>query len=153
MKTYLTNYWHRLPDFDWSHILLRIPLAVVFITQGLSKMPFDPAAAAAFGLPALVWWFVVYGEIAAGIGLLIGALPTLPRIRDLPVLAELGDIITRFSGIVMCCVITGVIWVVLKPESVWQFILTDYLHFSLWIGGLYFALRGNWVVRTKKVQS
>jgi len=24
------TYWRNLPDFDWSHILLRIPLAVVF---------------------------------------------------------------------------------------------------------------------------
>jgi putative oxidoreductase len=148
----LKTYWQMLPDFDWSHILLRIPLALVFITQGLAKMPFDPAGGAAFGVSALVWWFVVYGEIAAGVGLLAGALPTLPRVKDIPVLAELGDVITRFSGIVMCCTMTGVIWLVLKPESLWQFMLTDYLHFSLWVGGLYFALRGNWAVRVQKQQ-
>jgi putative oxidoreductase len=113
-------------------------------------MPFDPAVGAGFGLPAMVWLFVIVSEIGAGVGLLVGAVPTLPRIRDLNVLAELGDIITRFSGIVMCCVATGVIWTVLKPESILQFILTDYLHFSLWIGGLYFALRGNWAVRVQK---
>jgi putative oxidoreductase len=50
----------------------------------------------------------------------------------------------------MCCVVTGVIWVVIKPESLIQFILNDYLHLSLWVGGLYFALRGNWAVAVQK---
>ena len=105
----IRNYWASLPDFSMSHILLRIPLAIVFIQQGLSKFPVDAAAGGAFGIPFLVWWFVCYGEVAAGIGLLIGALPTLPRIREIPLIAELGDLLTRFSGITMCGVVTGVI--------------------------------------------
>ena len=146
----LKNYWQRLPDFNLSHILLRIPLAIVFIEQGLSKFPFDPAMGAAMGINALVWWFVCYGEVAAGVGLLIGGLATLPRIKDNHIVAVMGDMITRFSGIVMCCMITGVIWTVIKPESLLTFILTDYMHFSLWAGGLYFALRGNWAVAVNK---
>jgi putative oxidoreductase len=146
----LKNYWQRLPDVSLSHILLRIPLAVVFIQQGLSKFPFDPAAGLGMGIPTLVWWFVCYGEVAAGIGLLVGGLATVPRIRDIPAVAVAGDMLTRFSGIVMCCVITGVIWTVIKPESLVTFILTDYLHFSLWAGGLYFGLRGNWAVTVDK---
>lgn len=146
----LKNYWQRLPDFSLSHILLRIPLAVVFIQQGLSKFPFDLAAGLGMGIPTLVWWFVCYGEVAAGIGLLVGGLATVPRIRDIPTVAVAGDMLTRFSGIVMCCVITGVIWTVIKPESLLTFILTDYLHFSLWAGGLYFGLRGNWAVTVDK---
>lgn len=146
----IKSYWNRLPDFSLSHILLRIPLALVFIQQGLSKFPFDPAGGSAFGIPALVWWFVCYGEVAAGLGLLIGGLATIPRLKDITFIAVFGDLVTRFSGIVMCCVITGVIWVVLKPESLWTFMLTDYLHLSLWAGGLYFALRGNWAVAVKQ---
>jgi putative oxidoreductase len=150
MKTILKNYWQQLPDFSLSHILLRIPLALVFIGQGLSKMPFDPAVGLGFGLPPLVWFFVCFGELAAGVGLLAGGLATLPRIRDLPTVAVLGDMLTRFSGIVMCCIATGVIWTVIKPESLLAFIVSDYLHFSLWAGGLYFALRGNWAVAVNK---
>jgi len=101
----------------------------VFISQGLSKLPFDPAVGEGFGLPALVWWFVCYGELAAGVGLLVGGLATLPRIN---------------------CIATGVIWTVIKPESLLAFIVSDYLHFSLWAGGLYFALRGNWAVAVNK---
>jgi putative oxidoreductase len=146
----LRNYWNSLPDFSLSHLLLRIPLAVMFIEQGLSKFPFDPAVGLGMGIPALVWWFVCYGEVAAGVGLLVGGLTTLPRIRDISTVAIAGDMLTRFSGIVMCCVITGVIWTVLKPESLITFILSDYLHVSLWAGGLYFALRGNWAVAVDK---
>jgi len=146
----LKNYWQQLPDFSLSHILLRIPLAVVFIEQGLSKFPFDPAMGSALGINALVWWFVCYGEVAAGVGLLVGGLATLPRIKDIHIVAIAGDMLTRFSGIVMCCIITGVIWTVIKPESLITFILTDYMHFSLWAGGLYFALRGNWAVAVYK---
>jgi putative oxidoreductase len=88
--------------------------------------------------------------VAAGLGLLVGGLATIPKLRDIASLAVLGDMITRFSGIVMCCVVTGVIWTVIKPESLLTFILTDYMHFSLWAGGLYFGLRGNWAVAVDK---
>ena len=146
----LRNYWNSLPDFNLSHILLRIPLAILFIEQGLSKFPFDSAVGAGMGIPALVWWFVCYGEVGAGLGLLVGGLATVPRVKDIPAVAVFGDVLTRFSGIVMCCVITGVIWTVIKPESLIAFILTDYMHFSLWAGGLYFGLRGNWAVAVDK---
>jgi putative oxidoreductase len=142
----IKNYWEKLPDLSLSHILLRIPLSLMFINQGLSKFPYDPAVGEGMGIPALVWWFVCYGEVMSGLGLLAGGLVTLPKLRDISALAVIGDMVTRFSGIVMCCVITGVIWTVLKPESLLTFILTDYMHFSLWAGGLYFGLRGNWAV-------
>lgn len=146
----LKNYWTSLPDLSMSHILLRVPLAIVFIQQGLSKFPVDAGTGAAFGIPFLVWWFVCYGEVAAGVGLLVGALATLPRIKEIPFVAELGDLLTRFSGITMCCVVTGVIWVVVKPESLVEFVLNDNLHLFLWVGGLYFGLRGNWAVAVQK---
>lgn len=144
------NYWRKLPDLSLSHILLRIPLSLLFINQGLSKFPFDPAFGQGMGIPPLVWWFVCYGEVAAGLGLLAGGLVTIPKIRNVAFLAVMGDLVTRFSGIVMCCIVTGIIWAVIKPESLITFIMTDYMHFSLWAGGLYFGLRGNWAVAIDK---
>ena len=126
----------RIPEFCMSHWLIRIPLAIVFLQQGISKLPFDPEDGAAFDLPAVGWWFVVYGEIGAGIGLLVGGLVLIKAYK------ELNDIITRFSGIVVCSIMTGVIWVG-QPESFWDVILYDNLHVFLWVGGLFFALRGN----------
>ena len=126
----------RIPEFCYSHWLLRIPLAIIFLQQGISKWPIDLDTAASYDLPLLVWTFVVLGEIGAGVGLLVGGL--FPK----KFLWELGDLITRFSGITVCSIMTGVIWIG-QPESFTDVLLYDNLHVLLWVGGLFFALRGN----------
>ena len=45
-----------------------IPFAIIFIQQGLSKLPLNIEDAEAFNLPMTVWFFVAYGEIFSGIG-------------------------------------------------------------------------------------
>lgn len=120
-----------------SHWLLRIPLAVVFLQQGLNKLPFDPTGGEGFGLPALVWFFVVYGEILAGLGLLVGGLFAMTRLYP-----WVGDTVTRLSGFTVGSIMTGVIWST-QPTSFVDVILYDNFHVLLWFGGLYFALRGN----------
>ena len=95
----LKNYWRQLPDLSLSHILLRIPLSFLFINQGLSKFPFDPADGQDMDISALVWWFVSYAQIAAGLGLLVGGLASLPKMRYIAFTAVFGDLVTRFSGI------------------------------------------------------
>ena len=125
-----------IPDFCLSHWLLRIPLAIIFLQQGITKWPIDLETAQSFGLPLLVWTFVVLGEIGAGIGLLVGG------VMYRKFLQEPGDMLTRFSGITICSIMTGVIWVG-QPESFLDVILYDNFHVLLWVGGLYFALRGN----------
>tara|TARA_B100000900_G_scaffold383954_1_gene372344 strand:- start:2187 stop:2591 length:405 start_codon:yes stop_codon:yes gene_type:complete len=131
------NWVSRIPEFCMSHWLLRIPLAVVFIQQGLSKLPVTVEGAESFDLPYIVWWFAAYGELGAGIGLLVaGIMATWSRVRDY------GDLLTRFCGITICSIMTGVIWVG-QPDSLWDVILYDNLHVLLWVGGMFFALRGN----------
>ena len=127
---------NKIPEFCMSHWLLRIPLAIVFLQQGVSKLPFSIEDAEAFDLPGLVWWFVIYGEIGAGVGLLVGGAVIWQKLK------EINDIITRFSGITICSIMTGVIWVG-QPDSFMDVILYDNLHVLLWVGGLFFALRGN----------
>ena len=121
-----------IPDFCLSHLLLRVPLAIVFIQQGASKLPVTLEDASSFDLPYIVWWFAAYGELGAGIGLLFGGL----------LVNWIFDTITRFSGIVMCCITTGVLWIG-EPSSLTDVLLYDNLHVLLWVGGLFFALRGN----------
>ena len=131
----------KLPEFRLSHWLLRIPLAIVFIHQGYMKMPVDADEAASYDLSVLVWWFVTYGEFLSGLGLLFGGVLTASWLYN-ESFDWFGDMITRFSGITMCCIMTGVIWIG-EPESLWDVILYDNLHVFLWVGGLFFALRGN----------
>ena len=134
---------------------LRIPLSAMFLQQGLSKLPVTGAVAEAWGLPYIVWWFVTWGEIGAAVGLMVGGLFSLipwynkhffitristPYVKE--IIYNTGDLITRFSGITMTCIATGVIWI-LSPDNLWDVIYKDYLHVSLYVGGLYFALRGN----------
>ena len=121
-----------IPEFCLSHWLLRVPLAIVFIQQGASKLPVTLEDASSFDLPYIVWWFAAYGELGAGIGLLFGGL----------LVNWIFDTLTRFSGIVICCIMTGVIWIG-EPSSLTDVILYDNLHVLLWVGGLFFALRGN----------
>ena len=122
----------RLLNIDW---LLRIPLAIVFLQQGLSKLPITLEDAQVFELPMLVWVFVVLGEIGAGLGLIVGGL-----IQKLWTI--IADIVTRFSGFVIGCIATGVIWVG-QPDNLIDVLLYDNLHVFLWAGGLFFALKGN----------
>ena len=136
MENRVKDLLDRIPEFCMSHWLLRIPLAIVFIQQGLMKIPVDIAEAESYGLSYLVWWFVAYGELLSGIGLLIGGVMMYSW------WSWIGDLLTRFSGFVMGCIMTGVIWVG-QPSSVWDVILYDNLHVLLWVGGLYFALRGQ----------
>ena len=134
-----------IPDFCLSNWLLRIPLAIVFLQQGISKLPFSLDDADSWELPYLVWWFVVYGEIGAGIGLIFSGIMVSKIAGDYIWdfwIQNLGDLLTRFSGIVMCCIVTGVIWIS-EPASFWDVILYDNLHVFLWVGGLFFALRGS----------
>tara|TARA_B100001769_G_scaffold265515_1_gene250832 strand:- start:60 stop:515 length:456 start_codon:yes stop_codon:yes gene_type:complete len=137
----------KIPEFCMSHWLLRIPLAIIFIQQGLMKFPLDIEEAASYELSYLVWWFVAYGELLGGLGLIIGGLlwktpPTMEQIFGTNLIEPWGEVITRFSGIVLCCIMTGVIWIG-EPESFMDVILYDNLHVLLWVGALFFALRGN----------
>jgi len=124
----------------FATFLLRIPLSVMFLQQGLSKFPVNEMTAEAFGLPYIVWWFVAYGEVGSAIGLIVGGIFGILFSKG--IISELADLLTRFSGITMTCVVTGVIWIMM-PGSFMDVILKDYLHVSLYVGGLYFALRGN----------
>ena len=137
----------KIPEFCMSHWLLRIPLAIIFIQQGLMKIPVDIEEAASYGLSYLVWWFVAYGELLGGLGLIIGGLlnktpTTMEQIFGVNLIEPWGDAITRFSGITLCCIMTGVIWIG-DPESFVDVLLYDNLHVLLWVGALFFALRGN----------
>ena len=127
---------HRIPEFCMTHWLLRIPLIVVFFQQGMNKWPIN-LEDSPVELTLLVWSFVVFGELGAAAGLLVGGMADYIKRTK-----EFGDVITRFSGITIASIMTGVIWTG-EPESFWDVLWYDNLHVLLWVGGMYFALRGN----------
>ena len=127
----------KLPEFKGSNWLIRIPLAIVFIQQGFSKIPFDPSTAEAYGLPLIIWFLVIVSELLAGFGLVFGGI-----FRSAGITSLVGDLLTRFSGTIMVCVISGVI-IVSNPDSFVEVLLYDHIHVVLFCGGLFFALRGN----------
>lgn len=131
----MRDFIKKIPEFCMSHWLIRLPLIIVFLQQGLGKWPIDIGTAEAWGLSLVVWTFVVLGEIGAAVGLIIGGLLY-------KYLKELGDLITRFSGITICSIMTGVIWIA-HPTSLMDVLFYDHFHVMLWVGGLFFALRGN----------
>ena len=130
------RFVNKIPEFCLTHWLLRIPLIVVFLQQGMNKWPID-INDSPVELTLLVWSVVVLGELGAGVGLLVGGIIALQKYFN-----ELGDMITRFSGITIASIMTGVIWTG-EPESFWDVLWYDNLHVLLWVGGMYFALRGN----------
>ena len=133
----------KIPDFTGANFLIRAPLSIVFILQGLTKLPLDLIEAEAYGLPMTVWFFVAYGEMFAGIGLLIGGLLVTEKLNSY------GGLITRFCGIVICGIMTGVI-LMQEPDSFIDVLLYDNFHVMLYCGGLFFALRGNRVTMKDK---
>ena len=95
-----TSYVRKIPEFKGANWLIRTPIGIVFILQGLSKFPLSIDDAQAFGLPMTVWFFVAWGELMSGIGLLLGGTFISGD--------GVGDLLTRFSGIVICGIMTGV---------------------------------------------
>ena len=135
--TKLKKINQKFPEFKGANWLIRIPLAIIFIQQGLDKLPFDPSTAEAYELPLSVWFMVIISELLAGFGLLFGGI-----LRSLKILNLIGDFLTRFSGTIMVCIITGVI-ILSDPESFIEILLYDHIHVMLYCGGLFFTLRGN----------
>lgn len=127
----------KFPEFKGSNWLIRIPLAIVFIQQGLSKIPFDKSSAEAYNLHLYLWILVIISELFAGFGLLFGGV-----LNSLNILTWIGDLLTRFAGTIIVGVILGVI-VVTNPDSFYDFVFYDHIHVMLLCGGMFFALRGN----------
>ena len=80
-----------------------------------------------------MWLFAAWSELFAGIGLLIGELIEKHWV---------SDIITRFSGIVMVGIVSGVI-IISESETFLDVLLHDNLHVFLYVVGLFFVLKGN----------
>ena len=133
----LQKILRKLPDFKGSNWLIRIPLSIIFLQQGFSKIPIDASMAETYSLPLFLWYLVIISELTAGIGIIFGGV-----LKSLGLVPFLGDFLTRFSGITIVSIICGVI-IISNPDSMIEILFYDHIHVMLFSGGLYFALRGN----------
>jgi len=133
------------PLKDYSTCLLRIGLGVSFFLHGYGKVPIQQGFIdwlASKGLPfaEVTAFLVAWGEMLAGIGILIGGLIGLSS----PVV---GNIITRLSGGAVMVIMIGAL---LLAHSNWGIffgergsILFASEQLFLLLLGTYFAIRGN----------
>jgi len=133
------------PLEDYSTCLLRIGLGVSFFLHGYGKVPIQQGFVdwlASKGIPfaELTAFLVAWGEMLAGIGILIGGLIGLST----PVV---GNIITRLSGGAVMVIMIGAL---LLAHSNWGIffgergsILFASEQLFLLLLGTYFAIRGN----------
>lgn len=81
-----------------AHWLLRISLASVFLFHGVGKAANIAGFSQMSGLPTAVAALVTFAELAAGVGIIVGAFKS--------------DLITRLSGLAAAPVLLGAIFMV-----------------------------------------
>ena len=124
-----------MPITPW---LLRLGLGTSFILHGIGKFPLPPERmvtwfeSMGYMYPEIVTSMVAVGEVAAGVGIILGGL----------VSGHIGNLITRLSGGAVVIIMIGAI---LIAHSDW--LITKKLFMSeqifLLILGLFFAIKGN----------
>ena len=92
----------RLPEFCQSHWYLDYTLIVVFIQQGIMKIPVSTEEARHTDYLILSGGFVAYGELLGGIGLIIVTIMEITRefmhyAIGHNIVEPYGDFFTRFS--------------------------------------------------------
>tara|TARA_Y100001934_G_scaffold282944_1_gene399465 strand:- start:161 stop:592 length:432 start_codon:yes stop_codon:yes gene_type:complete len=140
----LNNFMNKLtnPLEPLAVWLLRLGLGIAFILHGMQKFPLPPEkmtkwfTSLGYPYPDIVTSAVAIGELAAGVGVIIGGLFA----------NHIGNAITKVSGGVVFVIMTGAFviahgdWFITKKlfmsEQIFLFIL-----------GLFFAIRGNSVKR------
>ena len=132
------------PFFNLAHWLLRLGLGISFFLHGFGKLPISPGFVQWLGskgvfAPDVLAPLVAWGEILAGIGIILGGILSSTK--------DLGNIITRISG---GAVATIMIFAIYIAHSNWalfigergQVLFASEQIFLLFLG-IYFAIRGN----------
>ncbi len=109
------------------HWLLRLSLAGTFLAHGIPKFPPDDMVA--MGMPVIVGWLVAFGEVGAGLALIVGAFT--------------DERLTRLGGLLVVVIMTGAIamvhakngWLVQNGGMEFQVLMLS--------TGIYFLTKGN----------
>lgn len=123
------------PFKPYATWLLRIGLGVSFFLHGFGKLPLDSTGWLASNLGYTTALMVAWGELLAGIGILLGGF--LPKIA--------GSLLTRLSGGAISVIMIGAIII---AHSDWGIFFGEKVLFTseqifLLLLGIYFAIKGN----------
>ncbi len=121
-----------LPSPGFAHWLIRLPLIIVLVQQGMDKFPLSAEAAAGFGVPFALWIMAATGEIAVALMLVAGGV----------LRGSAGDLITRLAGAGAAAIVAGVLYVAYWAPPM-DLILFNQFHILLMCAGLYLALSGK----------
>ena len=143
----INSFLNRLfsPLYTYAHFLLRVTLGISFFLHGYGKFKIIDGFSSFLGsqgilYPTLMTYLVAWGEMLAGITIIIGGL----LINSLPILANL---LTRISAlsiiIIMLCalIIAHSDWSIFIGERGKVLFASEQL-FLLTLG-LYFFVKGN----------
>lgn len=143
----INSFLNRLfsPLYNYAHFLLRITLGISFFLHGYGKFKIIDGFTSFLGsqgilYPKLMTYLVAWGEMLAGITIIIGGL----LINSLPILANLLTRISAFSIIIiMLCalIIAHSDWSIFIGERGKVLFASEQL-FLLTLG-LYFFVKGN----------
>ena len=123
------------PFKPYATWLLRIGLGVSFFLHGFGKLPLDSTGWLVSNLGYTTALMVAWGELLAGIGILLGGF--LPR--------TIGNLVTRLSGGAIGVIMIGAIII---AHSHWGIFFGEKVLFTseqifLLLLGIYFAIKGN----------
>tara|TARA_B100001173_G_scaffold29742_1_gene23213 strand:+ start:115 stop:561 length:447 start_codon:yes stop_codon:yes gene_type:complete len=147
MMKQINSFLNRLfsPLYNYAHFLLRVTLGISFFLHGYGKFKIIDGftsflVSQGILYPKLMTYLVAWGEMLAGISIIIGGL----LIKSLPVLS---NFLTRLSGagvlVIMVCalIIAHSDWSIFIGERGKVLFASEQL-FLLSIG-LYFFIKGN----------
>ena len=133
------------PFTGLAHWLLRLALGIDFFLHGYGKLPISEGFINWLGSqgvysPEIMSYAVAWGEMLAGIGIILGGI--LPNIS-----VSLGNVVTRLSGGTIGVIMIGALYV---AHSNWNIffgergaVLFASEQLCLLILGIYFAIKGN----------
>ncbi|MCW4152142.1 DoxX family protein [Halomonas sp. 18H] len=125
---------------SWSHWLLRIAIAGVFLYTGVDKFAGSgiQGFAQVMGLPFLIALAAALGEIAAGVLVLLGGL----------IKGDFGSLVTRLAGLIAVCILLGAIF--MEHWGQWHFMASAthplggmMFQVTLALMALYLVAKGN----------
>jgi putative oxidoreductase len=135
----LNNFLDKLanPLMGFADWIIRIGLGVSFFLHGFGKLPVDASGWFASNLGYPVALMVAWGEVLAGLGVILGGLLS----------GAIGNLITRLSGGAIGIIMIGAItiahsnWGIFFGERGSVLFASEQLFLLLL--GIYFAIKGN----------